>query len=99
MRLSVLTPLLLVFCITVSAATEEEQSLAGYSPEGARSEREWEKKFQAIPNSDNEREYMKRLAARPHHVGSAYDKDNAEWMVAKLKGWGLEANIENFDVL
>ena len=42
---------------------------------------------------------MQRLSARPHHVGSPYDKDNAEWIVAKLKSWGLDAKIENFDVL
>ena len=34
---------------------------------------------------------MQRLAARPHHVGSPYDKDNAEWMLAKFKEWGLDA--------
>ena len=42
---------------------------------------------------------MQRLSARPHHVGSPYDKDNAEWMLAKFKEWGLDANIESFDVL
>ena len=42
---------------------------------------------------------MQRLSARPHHVGSPYDKDNAEWIAAKLKSWGLDAKIENFDVL
>ena len=42
---------------------------------------------------------MQRLAARPHHVGSPYDKDNAEWMLAKFKEWGLDASIESFDVL
>ena len=42
---------------------------------------------------------MQRLAARPHHVGSPYDKDNAEWIAAKLKEWGLDAQIETFDVL
>jgi N-acetylated-alpha-linked acidic dipeptidase len=42
---------------------------------------------------------MQRLTARPHHVGSPYDKDNAEWIAAKLKGWGLDAQIESFDVL
>jgi N-acetylated-alpha-linked acidic dipeptidase len=59
----------------------------------------WEEKFRAIPNPQYLREYMQRLSARPHHVGSAYDKDNAEWLVSKLKGWGLDAKIENFDVL
>jgi N-acetylated-alpha-linked acidic dipeptidase len=42
---------------------------------------------------------MQRLSARPHHVGSPYDKDNAEWMLAKFKEWGLDANIEIFDAL
>jgi N-acetylated-alpha-linked acidic dipeptidase len=60
---------------------------------------QWEEKFRAIPSPQNLRDYMQRLSARPHHVGSAYDKDNAEWILAKLKSWGLDAKIENFDVL
>jgi N-acetylated-alpha-linked acidic dipeptidase len=59
----------------------------------------WEQKFRGIPDPKNLREYMQRLAARPHHVGSPYDKDNAEWIAAQLKSWGLDAQIENFDVL
>ena len=42
---------------------------------------------------------MKRLSARPHHVGSAYDKENAEWILSKFTEWGLDAHIETFDVL
>ncbi len=60
---------------------------------------QWEEKFRAIPSPQNQREDMQRLSARPHHVGSPYDKDNAEWIAAKLKGWGLDAKIETFDVL
>jgi N-acetylated-alpha-linked acidic dipeptidase len=59
----------------------------------------WEQKFRGIPDPQRLRDYMQRLSARPHHVGSPYDKDNAEWIVAQLKGWGLDAKIENFDVL
>src|ERR1700722_10915614 len=59
----------------------------------------WEQKFRAIPSAQNQRDYMERLSARPHHVGSPYDKDNAEWIAAKLKSWGLDAKIETFDVL
>ena len=42
---------------------------------------------------------MQRLSARPHHVGSAYGKDNAEWILARFKEWGWSAEIERFDVL
>ena len=74
-------------------------ALQGFSPDSATSERAWETKFRAIPNGDRLREYMQRLSARPHHVGSPYDKDNAEWILAKFKEWGLNAQIETFDVL
>src|SRR5262245_11993993 len=73
--------------------------LAGYSMEASLLEREWEGKLRAIPDPAKLREYMRRLSARPHHVGSPYDRDNAEWILARFKEWGLEAQIEAFDVL
>jgi N-acetylated-alpha-linked acidic dipeptidase len=39
------------------------------------------------------------MSARPHHVGSPYDKDNAEWILSKFKEWGFDAHIETFQVL
>ncbi|MGE5326361.1 MAG: transferrin receptor-like dimerization domain-containing protein, partial [Deltaproteobacteria bacterium] len=49
--------------------------------------------------TDNLREFNQRLSARPHNVGSPYDKDNAEWILSKFKDWGLDAHIETFYVL
>ena len=73
--------------------------LRGFTAESAKAEREWETKFRAIPSPDSLREYMRRLSARPHHVGSPYDRDNAQWIQAKFKSFGLDAQIETFDVL
>jgi len=73
--------------------------LVGYAPRSSQTEREWEAKFRAIPDPSNLREFMRRLSARPHHVGSAYDKENAEWILARFKEWGFDAHIETFDVL
>ena len=60
---------------------------------------QWEARFRAIPDPANLREYVRRLSARPHHLGSPYDKDNAEWILSKFKEWGLDARIETFHVL
>jgi len=91
---------LAVFALAALGADEpQNRGLAGYSADGARVEREWEMKFRALPSPDNMREYMKRLSARPHHVGSPYDQDNAEWILSKFKEWGLDAHIETFHVL
>jgi N-acetylated-alpha-linked acidic dipeptidase len=73
--------------------------LRGYTAEHSAAEMSWEQKFRAMPDAAKVKENMRRLSARPHHVGSPYDKDNAEWMVAQLKGWGLDAKIEQFETL
>src|ERR1700724_3541773 len=92
--------LLVLSCFLLLAASPEtEQPLSGYSVATSRSQRRWETKFSGVPEPQNLRDYMQHLAARPPHVGSPYDKDNAEWMLAKFKEWGLDANIETFDVL
>jgi N-acetylated-alpha-linked acidic dipeptidase len=81
------------------AFSADETPLVGYSPRSSQTERDWEAKFRAIPDPANLREYMRHLSARPHHVGSPYDKENAEWILTHFKEWGLEAHIETFDVL
>src|SRR5437016_3918093 len=73
--------------------------LRGFTAESAKVQRDWEAKFRSIPSPDSLREYMRHLSARPHHVGSPYDKDNADWILAKFKSSGLDARIETFDVL
>src|ERR1700744_870325 len=89
-------------CTVLMAAPSipaDSPALLGFTAESAHAERDIEAKFRAIPDPANLRQYMQRLSARPHHVGSPYDKDNAEWMLAKFKEWGWDAKIENYDVL
>ncbi|HEY3159235.1 MAG TPA: M28 family metallopeptidase [Vicinamibacterales bacterium] len=59
----------------------------------------WDAKYRAIPDAKHIGEYMKRMSARPHHLGSPYDKDNAEWILARFKEWGWDASIETYDAL
>jgi len=90
-------------CLTFAPAGNhviaEERPLYGYSAESSQTERQWEEKLRAIPSPENMRAYMKLLSAHPHHVGSPYDKQNAEWILGKFKEFGLDAQIEQFDVL
>ena len=87
--------------ITPGQATEAPSvpTITGYSRASSATESALEKKFQDGIVPGNIRENMRRLSARPHHVGSPYDKDNAEWILARMKEWGLDAHIETFSVL
>lgn len=82
-----------------SSKSAEDSHLLGYSAQSTQQEKDWEKKFRDGIVPDNIRENMRRLSARPHHVGSPYDKDNAEWILSKFKEYGFDAHIETFSVL
>jgi N-acetylated-alpha-linked acidic dipeptidase len=58
-----------------------------------------EARLRSIPDPARIKENMRRLSARPHHVGSPYDKDNAEWLLARFKEYGWDAKIEEFETL
>src|SRR5213594_4282877 len=89
----------LSFAPVGSHVIADEQPLFGFSAQSSETERQWEEKLRAIPSPENLRAYMQRLSARPHHVGSPYDQDNAEWILGKFKEFGLDTHIEQFDVL
>jgi N-acetylated-alpha-linked acidic dipeptidase len=95
-----LSALPLIFAVSYKAkVSADDQPLAGYSSESSRAERKWEEKLREIPSPDNLRAYMQHLSARPHNVGTQYDKENAEWIAAKFKDFGFDTHIEQFDVL
>ena len=85
--------------LLIAATPATQPTLLGFTDSSSKTEREWEEKFKAIPQPANMRAAMQRLTARPHHVGSPYDKENAEWILAQFKSYGLDAHIETFDVL
>src|ERR1700744_1887281 len=74
-------------------------ALAGSPPAQQPGEQDWEQRFKSIPDPQRMRANMERLSARPHHVGSPYDKENAEWILAQYKEYGWDAHIEEFKVL
>src|SRR4051812_24587975 len=65
-----------------------EKPLLGFARETSIQQRTLEKTFDSLLKRDNLRDWMKRLTARPHHLGSAYDKENAEFIAAQFRAWG-----------
>ena len=55
--------------------------------------------FRGSIDAKNIGEYMRVMAARPHHLGSPYGKQNADWILARFKEWGWDAKVETYDVL
>ena len=99
MRVSAFSVLFAVGGLTLTPRVPNPDTLRGFTAESSRIERDWEAKFRAIPDPARMRSMMQRLSARPHHVGSPYDRANAEWLRDQFRAFGWQAEIENFDVL
>ncbi len=91
---------LLIFTLTSTLTGQQAGPLiAGFTAQSQPGEASLEQRFKLLPDPQRMRANMERLSARPHHVGSPYDKENAEWILAQYKQWGWDAHIEEFQVL
>ena len=84
---------------TVLAQQPAAPDISGFSAETANAERQREQKFSSSISTENIGTYEKLLSARPHHVGSAYDKQDQEWIASKFKQWGWDVHVESFQIL
>jgi N-acetylated-alpha-linked acidic dipeptidase len=75
------------------------QPLLGFSAERAAAQRDLEARFDAALRAENLRTWMQRLTSHPHHLGSPWGKQNAEFMAGLFRSWGYDTAIEEFQVL
>ncbi len=94
---------LLGTALTTSLATfsifATDGAIRGFSTEGAKAQHALEDKMDAAIKPGNLDSWMKRMTAKPHHLGSAYDKENAEFIEAQFKSWGYQTEIAEYHVL
>ena len=91
--------LLTLLGLTLAPIVADPTPLRGFSTVSGGIERGWEAKFKSIPDPSRMRESMRVLSLHPHHVGSPYDKQNAEWIRDQFRAYGWQTEIETFDVL
>jgi N-acetylated-alpha-linked acidic dipeptidase len=77
----------------------ETKSISGFNTSSANAQVQLESKFDAGLSRENIGQNIKRLSAKPHAIGSAAGKENAEYILGLYKSWGWDAKIETFHVL
>lgn len=93
----ILTSALLIF-ITQSSF-EQTKNITGFYEKNIEKQLNLESAFDKNLSKENIGENIKRLSSKPHAVGSAGSKENAEYILGLYKKWGWDAKIETFHVL
>lgn len=86
----------LLLTVTIAAPAQDAAALAGFRPESAQKQRDLEKRAEGLFNRQGQQEWMKRMTAKPHHVGSPGSREVAEFIAAQFKSWGYDTKIETF---
>src|SRR5262245_41024933 len=88
-----------VVCAFAILTQSHGSPMIGFRSERAAAQRALESRFDSHLNKNDLRDWMKRLTAKPHHVGSPYGKECAEFIASQFRSWGYETQVEEFQVL
>ncbi len=90
---------LFLFSLLSNLAFAQHQDLMGFTEQSAKEQHQLEEAYDEKITPSNLDEWMKYMTARPHHVGSEYDKKVVDFMAEKFRSWGYDVEVERFDVL
>src|ERR1700690_2087445 len=93
----ILISILLILIIQFSLA--QTNKITGFYQKNIDKELNLESAFDKNLSKENIGETIKKLSAKPHHISSPGDKENAEYILSLYKKWGWDAQIETFHVL
>ena len=102
MRIHTLRVFVVFICVSsllAQNAIVSRKAIMGFDDENAASQAALESKFDTYLNTTEMLAWLKRLSARPHHLGSAYNKENADFIAAQFRSWGYDTKLEEFHVL
>jgi len=87
------------FLSTEFTAIAQPGPILGFSEESSARQLSIEADFDKLLDAENLDQWMKYMSARPHHVGSPYDKKVVDFIKEKFEQWGYEVKVERFNVL
>jgi N-acetylated-alpha-linked acidic dipeptidase len=58
-----------------------------------------ESRYDAELSAQDMDSWLRRLSARPHHVGSAYGKENAQFIAGLFRSWGYDVEMAEYQIL
>ena len=76
-----------------------EGPITGFPGERTAAQRDLEARFDAALDPADLREWMEHLTSRPHHVGSPFGREVAEFIAERFREWGYDTDIETYHVL
>jgi N-acetylated-alpha-linked acidic dipeptidase len=83
--------------VVAASVSSQERPLRGFTTDRMSQQRQLEESFRAVPSPERLREHLRTLSAKPHWAGGPGSREVADYAVAQLKSYGLNAWIEEHE--
>lgn len=88
---------ILGLCIALAAAAAQAQT-TGFSAANAADERRLEAAIVAAASADSARAYSRALSEKPHMAGTPQQAVTRDYVIQKMKTWGLDTDVRAYSV-
>jgi len=91
--------LLLALLAAGQCSLAADERVLGFDEAASKAQRNIESRLDESIDKDEMDQWLRRLSAKPHHVGSAAGKENAEFIASLFESWGFEVEIAEYEIL
>ena len=89
---------LVLSMVIVLAAPATAQTTSGYSPQSAATERATESDAIVRPTASSASAHSRFLSLQPHMAGTAAQARTRDYVIDKMKSWGLETEVRSYNI-
>lgn len=83
---------------TAAACVHAQEPLTGYAPATADAQRMIERDAAERPSATRVRGHVRSLTREPHVAGTQAQARTRDYVVAQMRGWGIETSAKQYDV-
>lgn len=87
-----------IAAVAFFAAIAAGAQAPGYTSSESAKEKALESALVALANADTARQHSRSLSAKPHMAGTAQQAWTRDYVIAKMKSWGLETSVREYSV-
>ena len=87
---------LTLICAGLLAGQTGGEAIAGFTGESTKRQHDLEARFDKLLDRQNLQQWMKRMTAKAHHVGSPASREVAEYIASHFRSWGYETRIDTY---
>jgi len=90
---------ILVLLVAGQYSLAADDPVLGFDEASSDQQRAIESRLDDSIDKNEMDQWLRRMSAKPHHVGSAGSKENAEFIASLFESWGYDVEIAEYSIL